>query len=66
MNNPPPQGLRTDISVNTQARTVTIEFYKDEQHHVKLTFTKKDTHQLIEGLQKAVNAIGNRKKATAK
>lgn len=66
MDNPAPQGLRTDISVDTQARTVTIEFYKDEQHHVKLTFTKSDTHTLIEGLQKAVNAIGNRKKAKGK
>lgn len=53
--------LRTEISVDVEARTVKIEFYEDEQHNATLVFNKADTHRLIDGLQAAVNAIGNRK-----
>lgn len=56
-----PQQLRTDISVDQVNRTILIEFIQDEQHHVAFTFTKQDVHKLIDGLTKAVNAIGNRK-----
>lgn len=56
---PPP--LRTEISVDVEARTVKIEFFQDEHSHATLIFNKADTHRLIGGLQKAVNAIGNRK-----
>lgn len=56
-----PQQLRTDISVDQANRTILIEFFQDEQHHIAFTFTKADVHKLIDGLQAAVNAIGNRK-----
>lgn len=56
---PPP--LRTEISVDVEARTVKIEFAHDEQKNAAFTFTKADTHRLIDGLQAAVNSIGNRK-----
>lgn len=55
------QQLRTDISVNQANRTVLIEFFQDDTNHVAFTFTKSDVHKLIDGLQAAVNAIGNRK-----
>lgn len=56
---PPP--LRTEISVDVEARSVKIEFFQDEHSHATLVFNKADTHRLIDGLQAAVNAIGNRK-----
>jgi hypothetical protein len=56
------QGLRTEIFADKDARTVRIEFYRDDQHYAVLEFTKSDTHKLIEGLQKACNSIGNRVK----
>lgn len=56
-----PPALRTDISVDVKNRTILLEFFQDEQHHAAFTFTKRDTHLLIDGLTKAVNSIGNRK-----
>jgi hypothetical protein len=56
-----PPALRTDISVDMKNRTILLEFSQDENNHVAFTFTKQDVHKLIDGLQAAVNAIGNRK-----
>jgi hypothetical protein len=56
-----PPLLRTEISVDVDARTVKLEFFQDEKSNATIVFNKADTHRLIEGLQKAVNAIGNRK-----
>lgn len=59
--NEQPQALKTEIFADKQARTVRIEFTQGEQF-TAFTFSKSDTHLLIEGLQKAVNSIGNRVK----
>lgn len=59
--NPQPQGLKTEIFVDSEARTIRIEFTHGEQF-TAFTFSKRDAHMLTEGLQKAVNSIGNRVK----
>lgn len=59
--NPQPQALKTEIFADKEARTVRIEFTQNEQH-TAFTFSKHDAHILADGLQKAVNSIGNRVK----
>lgn len=59
--NPQLLPLKTEIFADKDARTVRIEFTQGEQF-TAFTFSKRDAHMLTEGLQKAVNSIGNRVK----
>ena len=62
MTTQPIQGLRTTVTPDKDNRTVTVEFYVDDKNNAKFVFTKADTHWLIDTLQQACNAIGNRVK----